>query len=99
MMLIIWDLYDTGKYIIDNFPITKKENIGTRLARTSGNILQIDDNGNVSSILKIVESKLLSQKKKKIVSSHGSHVKLKEVEGKKPDGKPDKNHIIYYDEI
>ncbi|GES94214.1 hypothetical protein GLOIN_2v1475229 [Rhizophagus clarus] len=61
ILLIIWDLYDTGKYFVLNnlkdFPITIKENIGTRLARTSGNILRIGDDGSVSSIFKIIEKK------------------------------------------
>jgi hypothetical protein len=42
------------------FPI--KENFGTRLARTSGNILQIDDDGKVSSVLKKVDKKIKQKK-------------------------------------
>jgi hypothetical protein len=59
MISVIWDLYNTGKVEsdkLDNFTIT------TRSARTSGNILQIDDNGKVSSVLKRVEEKLKSKK-------------------------------------
>src|SRR6266536_1601737 len=39
LIIIIWDLYHTGKVVpmkLDDFPSTK--NIGTRFARTSGNI-------------------------------------------------------------
>jgi hypothetical protein len=58
MIFVIWDLFNTGKVeltSLDNFTIT-------RLARTSGNILQIDENGKVSSVLKRVEEKLKLKK-------------------------------------
>ncbi|CAB5389622.1 unnamed protein product [Rhizophagus irregularis] len=102
--VIIWDLYDTGKHKLielDDFPITKAniDDIYTRLAITSGNILQIDDNGNVSSVLKKVK-KLKEEKEK---TEKAERVKVadplkKNVFGKQPNGKDDKNHIIYYDE-
>ncbi|PKY48925.1 hypothetical protein RhiirA4_526366 [Rhizophagus irregularis] len=104
IMLIIWDLYDTGKYHILNtklgdFPITIKENIGTHLARTSGNILQVNDNGNIKSIVKFIEN--LKQKKieenlkqKKFEENLRQNLKI---EDEKPDGKPDRKHNIYCD--
>ncbi|GBB90270.1 hypothetical protein RclHR1_17170001 [Rhizophagus clarus] len=60
---IIWDLYNTGKYTkpveLDNFPGNSiKEYIRTRVARTSGNILQVNDYGTVSSVIKEVKKKL-----------------------------------------
>ncbi|GBC18552.2 hypothetical protein GLOIN_2v1769895 [Rhizophagus irregularis DAOM 181602=DAOM 197198] len=87
LKFIIWDLYDTGKVEsikLDNFPSI--ENLDTRLARTSGNILQIDNDGNVSSILKKVENKLKEQK-----SENEVVVKKEELEYL-----IDKKHIIYY---
>uniref|UniRef100_U9SSB2 Ion transport domain-containing protein n=1 Tax=Rhizophagus irregularis (strain DAOM 181602 / DAOM 197198 / MUCL 43194) TaxID=747089 RepID=U9SSB2_RHIID len=102
-MLIIWDLYNTGKYHIltklGDFPITIKENIGTHLARTSGNILQVNDNGNIKSIVKFIEN--LKQKKieenlKQKKSEENLRQNLK-IEDKKPDGKPDRKHNIYCD--
>ncbi|CAG8663971.1 12060_t:CDS:10, partial [Rhizophagus irregularis] len=53
--IIIWDLYNTSNYEIvelDDSLISIKKDIKTRLARTLGNILQIDDNGTVSSLIK-----------------------------------------------
>ncbi|CAB4389931.1 unnamed protein product [Rhizophagus irregularis] len=103
IMLIIWDLYDTGKYHIltklGDFPITIKENIGTHLARTSGNILQVNDNGNIKSIVKFIEN--LKQKKieenlKQKKSEENLRQNLK-IEDEKPDGKPDRKHNIYCD--
>ncbi|GBC18582.2 hypothetical protein GLOIN_2v1769896 [Rhizophagus irregularis DAOM 181602=DAOM 197198] len=103
IMLIIWDLYNTGKYHIltklGDFPITIKENIGTHLARTSGNILQVNDNGNIKSIVKFIEN--LKQKKieenlKQKKSEENLRQNLK-IEDKKPDGKPDRKHNIYCD--
>ncbi|RGB23906.1 hypothetical protein C1646_805619 [Rhizophagus diaphanus] len=83
IMLIIWDLYDTGKYHIltklGDFPITIKENIGTHLARTSGNILQ-----------KIEEN----LKQKKFEENLRPNLKIND---EKPDGKPDRKHNIFCD--
>ncbi|RIA86143.1 hypothetical protein C1645_829709 [Glomus cerebriforme] len=57
LKLLVWDMYNTGKVEkaikLDNF-ITL-ENLTTCLARTSGNILQIDNTGKVTSILKKVD--------------------------------------------
>ncbi|GES84515.1 hypothetical protein GLOIN_2v1846762 [Rhizophagus clarus] len=57
LKFIIWDLYNTSKYeLINDFQIyTNVENIYTRLARTSGNILRVDGSGKVLSTLKKVE--------------------------------------------
>src|SRR5581483_9219491 len=47
-IIIIWDLYDTGKVEkIENFPM-KKDCLDT-LAKTTGNVLHVDDKGNVTS--------------------------------------------------
>src|SRR5688572_6612754 len=55
LKIILWDLYNTGKVEsieLDNFPMDIIKNIDTSLASTSGNILQVDNDGKVSSILK-----------------------------------------------
>ncbi|CAB5370240.1 unnamed protein product [Rhizophagus irregularis] len=88
LKFIIWDLYNTGKYELvelDDFPITKTniKDIYSRLAITSGNILQIDDDGKVLSVLKNKAVDL--------------NINLKEIFGK-ANGKDDTNHTIYYDE-
>ncbi|GBB99303.1 hypothetical protein RclHR1_03480007 [Rhizophagus clarus] len=99
LKFIIWDLYNTGKVestTLDNFPMKIIENLGTRLARTSGNILQIDDDGRVSSVLKKVENELNRKKekeKKKLDKIFGKNIKLKEDKIKKQIG----NHTMYYD--
>ncbi|RGB41646.1 hypothetical protein C1646_751942 [Rhizophagus diaphanus] len=97
---IVWDLYSTGKVeklpnFVDNSIITI-ENLSTCLARTSGNILQINDDGKVSSVLKRVENELKKTKKEK--NKNKESIKLKKDISKKQNGKLDKNHIIYYDE-
>uniref|UniRef100_U9SUV0 Ion transport domain-containing protein n=1 Tax=Rhizophagus irregularis (strain DAOM 181602 / DAOM 197198 / MUCL 43194) TaxID=747089 RepID=U9SUV0_RHIID len=106
LKFIVWDLYDTGKYELtelDDFLITNVENIHTRLARTSGNIIQIDNYGNVSSILKEVKKGLEKKDKKKKAEKEElnkaacPNINLKKDIGKKPNGKPDENHTIYYD--
>jgi hypothetical protein len=89
---IIWDLYNTDKYKsteLDDFPVDKLKTLKTPLAGTSGNILQIKDDGTVSSVLKKVETKL--QEKNKNVSLN---IQLKEVDVSKLNEKPDKYHII-----
>ncbi|GBB90311.1 hypothetical protein RclHR1_17200003 [Rhizophagus clarus] len=65
LKFLIWDLYKTDKVEsikIDNFSIDNIKNFDARLTKTSGNILQIDHCGNVSSVLKKVELKLKGEK-------------------------------------
>ncbi|PKC63594.1 hypothetical protein RhiirA1_396710 [Rhizophagus irregularis] len=67
LKLIIWDMYnvvETETIELDDFLTTK--NIYTRLTRTSGNLLQIDDKGDVTSIVKRVD-RLLKQKQSKMI--------------------------------
>src|ERR1051325_3820278 len=71
LKIITWDLYNTGKVeevetlVLDDFLTI--ENLGTRLARTSGNLLRVDNKGNVTSVLKKIEN-TLNQKKSKETS-------------------------------
>ncbi|CAB5370422.1 unnamed protein product [Rhizophagus irregularis] len=105
LIFAIWDLYNTGKVElieIDDFPTIIIENFGTHLARASGNILHIGNNGKVSSVLKKIEKELKQKKenekkvdKEKMDKVANSIIKLL---GKKPDGKPDESHSIHYDE-
>ncbi|GES73166.1 hypothetical protein GLOIN_2v1769896 [Rhizophagus clarus] len=67
LKFIVWNLYKTGKYEIGDFQITNidnvenpdtcfnMENLDACLARTSGNILQIGNDGKVSSVVKKVK--------------------------------------------
>ncbi|PKC00604.1 hypothetical protein RhiirA5_458558 [Rhizophagus irregularis] len=105
LIFAIWDLYNTGKVElieIDDFPTIIIENFGTHLARASGNILHIGNNGKVSSVLKKIEKELKMKKenekkvdKEKMDKVANSIIKLL---GKKPDGKPDESHNIHYNE-
>ncbi|PKY60223.1 hypothetical protein RhiirA4_483690, partial [Rhizophagus irregularis] len=98
LKFIIWDLYNTDEHeLVElyDFPITKTniDDIYTRLAMTSGNILQIDDYGKVSSVLKKVENEI---NKKKLDKAAGPNIVLKNIFGKL-NGKDDENHTLYYD--
>jgi len=78
---------------LDDFLTT--ENLSARLARTSENILQVDDKGKVTSVLKKVENKLKQMKPEKVIYSE---IKLSEKRGtKKPDGQQDEKHIVHFD--
>ncbi|PKK73779.1 hypothetical protein RhiirC2_709382 [Rhizophagus irregularis] len=110
-MIIIWDLYNNSNYEIvelDDSLISTKKDIRTRLARTLGNILQIDDDGTVSSFIKKVEKKLKQKKEKEIMNEKKNEKKI-EIEidkaavpikklDEKPDEKSDESHKIYYDD-
>ncbi|CAB4479057.1 unnamed protein product [Rhizophagus irregularis] len=102
LKIIIWDMYNVGEtemIELDDFLTTK--NISTRLARTSGNLLQIDDKGNITSILKRVD-KLLEQKQLEEVEKSfplPQPPDLSFFNGEKLDGGLDKRHTIYYDKI
>ncbi|PKK72928.1 hypothetical protein RhiirC2_776630 [Rhizophagus irregularis] len=55
---IIWDIYTTAEckpIELDNFPINKLKTLKAFLARTSGNILQIKDDGMIYPVLKKVK--------------------------------------------
>ncbi len=57
LKVVIWDLYNTNEVEtlqLENLNFTT-QNISTRLASTSGNLLQVDDEGKVTSILKMIE--------------------------------------------
>ncbi|PKY16229.1 hypothetical protein RhiirB3_480626 [Rhizophagus irregularis] len=59
LKFIIWDLYNTGKVettALDDFLTIEEFDI--RLARTSGNLLQVNYKGKVTSVLKNIEEKL-----------------------------------------
>ena len=102
LKFIVWDLYDAGKCEstkLNDFPITIVENLDARLARTSGNILQINDDGKVSSVLKRVENDLKKTKKEKNKKlHHKASIKSKKDKSKKQNGKLDESHTIHYDE-
>jgi len=101
LKFIVWDLCNTGKVELpiklDNFPM---ENLGTRLVRTPGNILQINDDGTVSSVLKKVENELKQikenakkEKEEKSDKAASQNIKLKN-SVKESNGK----HVVSYDE-
>src|SRR4051812_35205226 len=103
LRFIIWDLYNTGEIEstkLHNFPMDIIENLGTRLARTSGNILKIDDTGKVSSVLKNIEKELKQKREEEKVKKDKldkvSSNRIHRNDGKKQNGMPDKKHTIYY---
>ncbi|GBB84949.1 hypothetical protein RclHR1_11530001 [Rhizophagus clarus] len=93
--LVIWDMYNTVKaetIILENFSVVDLSN---RLARTSGNILQVDEIGRVTSVLKKIENKLKQNAPKKIDNNFKKYTNRKF--GEKVDGKFDANHTIHSD--
>ncbi|CAB4389950.1 unnamed protein product [Rhizophagus irregularis] len=83
--LVIWDIYNTVKaetITLENFSIVELSN---RLARTSGNILQVDEEGRVTSVLKKID-------KLKQNTSEEEKENFKKYTNKK-----DGNHTIHYD--
>jgi hypothetical protein len=95
--LIIWDMYNTVKaeqIELDKFSTVDLKN---RLARTSGNILQVDGAGRVTSVLKKIENKLKQNTPKKT----DDFKKYKDkILAEKPDGKTkDAKHTIYFDKV
>src|SRR5947209_2085605 len=58
LKVIIWDLYNTGEVEPTMINDLKVKDLNTFLARTSGNILQIDSKGKVTSVLKKIENRL-----------------------------------------
>ncbi|GBC09935.1 hypothetical protein RclHR1_09210004 [Rhizophagus clarus] len=93
--LVIWDMYNTVEaktIILENFPIVDLSN---RLARTSGNILQVDEIGRVTSVLKKIENKL-NQNIPKSTDEKFKKYTNKKV-GEKTDDRIDENHIIHFD--
>ncbi|PKY51631.1 hypothetical protein RhiirA4_407588 [Rhizophagus irregularis] len=94
--LVIWDIYNTVKaetITLENFSITDLSN---RLARTSGNILQVDEVGRVTSVLKKFDNKLKQNTPKEAKENFKKKYTNKK-SGEKPDGKMDGNHTIHYD--
>ena len=58
LKILIWDIYNSGDVetiMLDD--LCTIEDLDPHLARTSGNLLQVDDKGNVSSVLKKIELK------------------------------------------
>ncbi|GBC49398.2 hypothetical protein GLOIN_2v1787114 [Rhizophagus irregularis DAOM 181602=DAOM 197198] len=107
LKFIIWDLYNTGKHELvelDDFPITKTniEDIYSRLAITSGNILQINDDGKVSSVLKKVEKEINKKKLDKTAVLKVPNLKkifgINDREPWLPGGSERTSYCLYYNE-
>ncbi|PKB93110.1 hypothetical protein RhiirA5_508075 [Rhizophagus irregularis] len=74
LKIIIWDMYNNFRDIETTMELKKDlekdhnldnlATLATRLARTSGNIFQIDNDGKVSSVLKEVKKKEEEGKRK-----------------------------------
>ncbi|RGB23908.1 hypothetical protein C1646_773828 [Rhizophagus diaphanus] len=93
---IIWDIYnneETKPTPLDKFLTIN--NFGKRLAGSPGNLLQVNDEGNVISILKWIEKSLKLNQEKNVEKKFPPQ-DLKHFKDKKPDGSLDKRHIIFY---
>ncbi|CAI2173626.1 3244_t:CDS:10 [Funneliformis geosporum] len=65
--MIVWDLYNTDKieiFRLENDLII--QNFDTHLARTSGNLLRVDNKGDITSMLKMIENKLKEETREEI---------------------------------
>ncbi|CAB4482670.1 unnamed protein product [Rhizophagus irregularis] len=71
--------------------------LATRLARTSGNIFQIDNDEKVSSVLKEVKKKEEEEKKEKLNKAISLENELLKKYGKKSNRQPDISHIVHYE--
>ena len=94
LKFITWDLYNTNKVellTLDTF--LKIEDFGTRLVRTSGNILYVNDKGEVTSLLNQVRSI-----QEQPVEPEYPDIELIEERGIKLDGRSDNNHIIHLED-
>jgi hypothetical protein len=90
-VMLIWDPFNTGKIEKVKFPM-KKDRLDC-LARTSGNILHVDNEGKVTSVLKKVE---LQRQKPEIIDLDVELTKRYCKVGPY-DKKDDNNHIVYFD--
>ncbi|PKY30080.1 hypothetical protein RhiirB3_485423 [Rhizophagus irregularis] len=97
LKFVIWDLYDTGK--VESTMLPSVKNLDTCLARTSGNILQVDDEGKVKSVLKRIENEL-EQRNKKNLEELGIIIEplLEKFKGTKLNGDPDESHTVHFDQ-
>ncbi|RGB26520.1 hypothetical protein C1646_720950 [Rhizophagus diaphanus] len=94
--LVIWDIYNTVKaepITLENFPT---EDFSNCLARTSGNILQVDEVGRVTSVLKKIDNKLKQNTPKEAKEKFIKYTNYKS--GNKLDEKEDKNHTVHYND-
>jgi hypothetical protein len=92
--LVVWDIYNTVKaktITLENFSI---QDLSNRLARTSGNILQVDKLGRVTSVLKKIELK--QNTRNEAINDFKKYTNEKSG-NKPPDEEEDKNHTIHYD--
>ncbi|GBC04565.1 hypothetical protein RclHR1_05740007 [Rhizophagus clarus] len=105
MKILIWDIYNTCKVttiLIDKSRTIEDFNI--HWTRTSGNILQINGKGEVTSFLKIVDTEIRKQKNSHIKNIDSDNLKTKlnknDMEGyayqKKSSVSAD--HTLYFDE-
>ncbi|CAB5370448.1 unnamed protein product [Rhizophagus irregularis] len=95
LKLIIWNMYNVGEIEtmmeLDDFLTI--DNLGTRLARTSGNLLQVDNEGNVKSILKRLD-KLLKQQQETEDNKGLSDLDIKRLKVIEPN----ERIIVHYNE-
>ncbi|CAB4463688.1 unnamed protein product [Rhizophagus irregularis] len=112
LKIIIWDMYNNFRDFETTmeFDFLKKDlekdnldnlaTLATRLARTSGNIFQIDNDGKVSSVLKEVKKKEEEEKrdiKETLNMAISPENELHKKYGKKSNRQPDISHIVHYE--
>jgi hypothetical protein len=102
--LIIWDIYNTGKEIesktLEKLPIDD-DRLCTRLARTSGYLLLVDDEENVTSVLKKVNNELKQDQSKEtdgdLDKKQSDKQQQDQSDKKQPDKQQSEKHIIHFD--
>lgn len=99
MKVLIWDIYNTCK--ITTILLDKSrtiEDFNLHWTRTSGNILQINDKGEVTSFLKIIDTEIRNQQNSHVkinVTTTLNKNNMKDYSYKK---KSSANHTFYFDE-
>ncbi|CAG8575470.1 696_t:CDS:10 [Funneliformis caledonium] len=97
--IIIWDIYDTDK--VDEVEKISLEHLTAQhlsicLASTSGNLLQVNDEGKVTSILKMIEE-VKANNENNESKSENPDLKIYDPKSKElPPYKNFENHTIYF---
>src|SRR5581483_9107325 len=89
LKFLTWDLYNTGEVTHVTSDFLTIGNLGAHLARTSGNLLQVDDEGKVTSVLKWIKSK-----QNKSQETNNDLIKFSDSDKKE---EIDKGYIMYID--
>ncbi|CAB4387635.1 unnamed protein product [Rhizophagus irregularis] len=98
MKVLIWDIYNTCKItpILLDKSLTI-EDFNLNWTRTSGNILQINDKGEVTSFLKIIDTKIKNQRKSHVKINGTTTLDKIKMENYRNKENSSPNHTYYFD--